>query len=153
MFSKFGYWGFGAKSLFWRFSHSGFLDRAPRSKVHETTKTWKLLSWNERNVHEILKNWCWGFVGRKWCLRCAPELNLVMSEKKQCLRDAQHLGFGTLEQKQCLRDSDHLVSDMFCNEECVSRRSKLGFRYFGTKMMIARSSKTKLCLFVGGHNI
>ena len=75
--------------MFWRLSHSRFPDRAPRGKVHETTKTWKLLSWNERDVHEILNNCCWGFVGRKWCLRCAPKLNLVMFEKKQCLRDAQ----------------------------------------------------------------
>ena len=87
MFSKLAYWDFGANNLLWRFSHSGFPDRAPRSKVHETTKTWKLLSWN-KNVHEILNNCCWGFVGRKWCLRCAPKLNLVMFEKKQCLRDA-----------------------------------------------------------------
>jgi len=34
-----------------------------------------------------------------------------------------------------------------------SRRSKFGFRYFGTKIMVARSSKTNLCLFVGGEQL
>ena len=136
MFSKLGYWVLGAEKWFWRFSHSGFLDRAPRSKVHETTNTWKLLSWNERNVHEILKNWCWGFVGRKWCLRCAPKLNLVMFEKKQCLRDAQIWASG-------FRNRPN-VYEFFGTCMLVS---------FGTKIMLAGCSKhgiqdfvTNLCL-------
>ena len=138
MFSKFGYWDFGANNLFWRFSHSGFPDRAPRSKVHETTKTWKLLSWNERNVHEILNNCCWGFVGRKWCLRCAPKLNLVMFEKKQCLRDAQIWASPFWNRPNVYEIIGTCMLVSFGTKIMLAGCSKHGIQDWGTKFMFTR---------------